>query len=248
MTGTVYLVGAGPGAADLITVRGARLLAEADIVLHDALVGEEVLALAPRARHYNVGKRAGRASVDQRFICRLLVRMGLRHRVVVRLKGGDPLVFARANEEIAACRQAGVPVVLVPGISAGFAAAAALGTSLTERGRSRSVTLVTPSAAAGASRDLHWADAAAVAETALVYMGASHALLVKAALIERGVSPSRPIAIIESVSLNTERIIRGTLQELPDLVSRLGDGPALLVIGDVAARASNVALAQASAA
>lgn len=247
MSGTVYLVGAGPGAVDLLTLRAARLLAEADVVLHDALVGADVLALAGKAKLYNVGKRANRPSVDQRFICRLLVRLASRHAVVVRLKGGDPNLFGRATEEIAACRAAGVSVVTVPGISAAFAAASALGASLTSRGVSRSVAFVTPSAARGDGGNTHWAEAASAAETAVIYMGALQADAVVSALTSRGVPLHRPVALIESASCTNERIVRGVLSDLPALVGELGNGPALMIIGDALAEAS-AAIAEASAA
>jgi len=232
MNGIVYLVGSGPGAADLLTVRAARLLAQADVVIHDALVGADVLALAPQARLYNVGKRANRPSVDQRFICRLLVRLATRHGVVVRLKGGDPNLFGRATEEITACRAAGVPVVSVPGVSAGFAAASALGVSLTSRGVSRSVAFVTPALGRGEAQDEHWAEAASAADTTVVYMGALQAERVRDTLLSRGVPATRPVALVENASLEGERIIRGILRELPELATELGDGPAIMLIGD----------------
>lgn len=248
MSGTVYLVGAGPGAVDLLTLRAARLLAEADVVLHDALVGPEIRALAGKARLFNVGKRANRPSVDQRFICKLLVRQALRNKIVVRLKGGDPNLFGRAGEELAACRAAGVPVVSVPGISAGFAAAATLGVSLTSRGVSRSVTFVTPTRARGAADgDEHWADAAAAAETAVVYMGALQAERLVAAFTARGVPADRPVALLESVSTPHERILRGALHELPRLVADLGDGPAIMIIGEAVAEARVLAIAASAA-
>lgn len=237
MTGIVYLVGAGPGAVDLLTLRAARLLAEADVVLHDALVSADVLALAAKAKLYNVGKRANRPSVDQRFICRLLARMGQRCRIVVRLKGGDPHLFGRATEEIEACRAAGVPVVTVPGISAGFAAASALGVSLTSRGVSRSVTFVTPTTGRGEQGNQHWAAAAAAAETAVIYMGAAQAESVREALIARGVPAQRPVALIESATWAEQKVFSGALADLPALAARLGDGPALMIIGEVAASA-----------
>lgn len=240
MSGTVYLVGAGPGAADLLTLRAARLLAEADVVIHDALVGADVLALAPQAKHYNVGKRANRPSVDQRFICRLLVRLAGRHRVVVRLKGGDPNLFGRATEEVSACRAAGVSVVSVPGISAGFAAASALGVSLTSRGVSRSVAFVTPTVARGGSESENWADAASAAETAVIYMGALQADRVRDALVARGVPGNRPVALVESASLEGERVVRGALHDLAELAAQLGEGPAIMVIGDAVAEARAV--------
>lgn len=247
MSGIVHLVGAGPGAADLLTLRAARLLTEADIVLYDALVGADVLALATKAKLYNVGKRANRPSVDQRFISRLLVRMGLRYQKVVRLKGGDPHLFGRATEEIEACREAGIPVVTVPGVSSGFAAAAALGASLTSRGVSRSVTFVTPSTAKGGDENMHWARAAAAAETAVIYMGATHAVRVREALLELGAPAGRPVALIESASCAEEKVIRGVLGDLPTLAAQLGEGPAIMVVGEVA-RAARGALDAANAA
>jgi uroporphyrin-III C-methyltransferase len=248
MSGAVYLVGAGPGAADLLTLRAARLLGEADVVLHDALISADVLALAGKARLYNVGKRAGRPSVDQRLINRLLVRMGQRHNVVVRLKGGDPHLFGRASEEIEACHAAGLTVETVPGVSAGFAAAAALGASLTSRGVSRSVTFVTPSFGRGEAASAHWAGAAAAAETAVIYMGASHAERVRAALIALGVGAQKPVALIESASLSEERVVRGTLADLPVLAAALGVGPAIMVIGEAAREAKAAVDIAASAA
>lgn len=244
---TAYLVGAGPGAADLLTLRAARLLAEADVVLHDALVSAEVLALAPQAKLVNVGKRANRPSMDQRLISRLLVRMALRHETVVRLKGGDPSLFGRASEEIEACRAAGVPVVIVPGVTAALASAAALGVSLTARGQSRSVAFVTPSLGRGGVQNEHWARAAAAAETAVIYMGATHAERVRDALVARGVPAQRPVAFVEDVS-GAERILRGALHELPELAARLGDGPALMIVGEVVAQADANVLAAVSAA
>ncbi|OQW58517.1 MAG: hypothetical protein A4S17_03530 [Proteobacteria bacterium HN_bin10] len=237
MSGTVYLLGAGPGAADLLTLRAARLLAQADVVLHDALVSPEVLALATKAKLYNVGKRARRPSMDQRLINRLLVRAALSHRLVVRLKGGDPNLFGRATEEIEACRAAGLSVVTVPGVSAGFAAAASLGASLTARGVSRSVTFVTPSVGRSEHASEHWAEAAAAADTAVIYMGAMHAKRVRHALLERGVPAQRPVALIESASSPGERIIRGMLSELPQLTVQLGEGPAIMIIGEAVAGA-----------
>lgn len=248
MSGTVYLVGAGPGAADLLTVRAARLLEQADVVLHDALIGPDVLALAPQAKLYNVGKRANRPSVDQKFICRLLVRLAGRHQTIVRLKGGDPNIFGRAAEEIAACRAAGVPVVSVPGVTAGLAAASALGASLTLRGVARSVAFVTPSTGRGEKDSAHWARAAATAETSVIYMGATHAQRVRETLLALGMPSTRPVALVESASQGGERIVRGRLDELPSLVAQLGDGPVVMIIGEAVAAQSAVELAEAFAA
>ncbi|MBU6407406.1 MAG: uroporphyrinogen-III C-methyltransferase [Alphaproteobacteria bacterium] len=242
MKGAVYLVGAGPGAADLLTLRAARLLGEADVVLYDALVGGQILSLASQARLIPVGKRAGRSSMDQRLICRLLVRLAMRHRTVVRLKGGDPHLFGRAAEELAACRAAGVPVATVPGVTAAFAAASSLCSSLTKRGLARSVTFVTPTVGRGQSIDQHWAKAAAAAETVVVYMGAQQAALVQAALMAHGAPECWPVALVESASLPEERFAAGVLMSLTTIAADLGQGPVLLIMGE-AARSATEALA-----
>ncbi len=147
--GTVHLVGAGPGAPDLITLRAARLLARADIVFYDALVHPETLALAERAEKIAVGKRCGKHSTLQRFINKRLIDAALKHAVVVRLKGGDPMLFGRAQEEIDALHAAGIRCEVVPGVTAALAASAELQISLTRRGVSRNVTFVTPRVGAG---------------------------------------------------------------------------------------------------
>ena len=141
--GKVYLVGAGPSAADLITVRGAKLLEKADIVFHDALVDPAMLELCPQAIQEPVGKRCGKLSSAQHFINKRLVDAAQKHQVVVRLKGGDPMMFGRADEEIQALKQAGIEVEVVPGITAALAGAAAIQQSLTLRGVSRSVAFIT---------------------------------------------------------------------------------------------------------
>ncbi len=245
--GTVYLVGAGPGAPDLITLRGARLLAKADIVFHDALVHPETLALAERAEKVLVGKRCGRHSTAQRFINKRLVDAAKRHRVVVRLKGGDPMLFGRAQEEISALDAAGVPVEVVPGVTAALAASADVGVSLTQRGVSRSVVFVTPRVGAGEERRHDWAAAIAAADTAVVYMGAQEAPLISATLIARGLAPTLPVVAVENASLRTMRYRAFTLAELPRLAECGYTGPVALLLGDVfaAACAAGVALPQA---
>ncbi|GAM97120.1 uroporphyrinogen-III methyltransferase [alpha proteobacterium U9-1i] len=237
MTGVVYLVGAGPGAADLLTLRAARLLAQADLVLHDALVEPDVLALAPQARKLNVGKRANRPSTDQTFINRVLVRAARARKVIVRLKGGDPMLFGRAQEEIDACRKAGVPVEIVPGISAAFAAAAEAGASLTQRRVARSVAFVTPSVSKGDSESAEWADAAAAAESVALYMGATHAERVRDALLARGVAASTPLLLVESAGRPETRRTAGVLGALVELAAQTGAGPVLLLLGNAFAKA-----------
>jgi uroporphyrin-III C-methyltransferase len=232
MTGKVYLVSAGPGAADLLTLRAARVLAEADIVLHDALVEPEVLAIAERARKLNVGKRAGRPSTDQRFINKLLVRAARWNRVVVRLKGGDALLFGRAQEEIDACRAARVPLEIVPGVSAAFAAAAEAQVSLTQRGIARSVAFVTPVVARGDDGSDAWADAAAASESVAIYMGANAAKRVRDALLARGAPPHTPVLLAESAGRLVGQRRLGALADLEALAAHAGDGPVLLLVGE----------------
>jgi uroporphyrin-III C-methyltransferase len=236
MSGKVYLVGAGPGAPDLLTLRAARLLCEADIVLHDALVHPETLALAARAEKVAVGKRCGRQSSAQRFINKRLVDAARRHRIVVRLKGGDPMLFGRAQEEIAALEKAGIEYEVVPGVTAALAAAADLGTSLTQRGVARSVTFVTPRVGEGEAPS-GWARAVAAADTAVIYMGAGEAARVRDALLEAGVAPGMPVALVESASLEDSRTARGALAGLEALAATRGSGPAVMVLGRVVAAA-----------
>jgi len=229
--GTVHLVGAGPGAADLLTVRAARLLARADVVFHDALVDEAVLALAPQARRIPVGKRCGRLHTAQRFINRQLIEAARRHAVVVRLKGGDPLVFGRAQEEIDALQAAGIPVRVVPGVTAACAAGAELMRSLTVRGASRGVLLLTPRV--GDGEPSHpWARAAAAADTVALYMASRDAAAVAAALIDAGVPPGRPAVLVENASRPGARLLHAPLAAIGEAAAALGTGPALLMVGE----------------
>jgi uroporphyrin-III C-methyltransferase len=232
--GKVYLVGAGPGAADLLTVRAARLLAQADVVLHDALIGDDVLALAPRAEKIPVGKRCGAHSTSQRFINKRLVDAARRCRIVVRLKGGDPMLFGRAHEEIDALAAAGIGCDVVPGVTAALAAAADARLSLTRRGVSRSVAFVTPRVGEG-ENPAAWADAAAAADTAVIYMGAGDAIAVTTALAGAGVSLATPVALVENASLPGRAIHAGVLAGLPGLAAARGNGPALIIVGEVCA-------------
>jgi uroporphyrin-III C-methyltransferase len=232
MSGVVHLVGAGPGAIDLLTVRAVRLLESADVVFYDALVQDDVLALAARAEKIAVGKRCGRHSTAQAFINKRLVDAAARYETVVRLKGGDPMLFGRAQEEIDALRKAGVRVEIVPGITAASAASAALQTSLTRRGVSRNVVLVTPRV--GESEKPHdWIASASSADTAVVYMGSREAALLATRLVERGASPDLPVAIVESATTPRERRVFGTLSSLGELAESLGGGPAIIVVGEV---------------
>ena len=233
MNATVYLVGAGPGSADLLTVKAARLLSQAHVVLHDALVCQDVLDLAPNARKILVGKRAGHVSTEQGFINRLLVASAKDGQVVVRLKGGDPMIFGRAHEEIEACRKAGINVEVVPGITTATAAAAQLVTSLTLRGVSRSVAIVTPTVAQGSVTDDSWADAAVASQTITIYMGVGEAVRVQAALLARGLSPATPVVIAHDVGRPSAGHVAGHLSDLHELGHNLGTGPRILLLGEV---------------
>ena len=232
MKGTVYLVGAGPGSPELLAVRAARLLGEADIVFHDALVAQEILLLASRATKIAVGKRCGKHATAQRFINKRLADAARRYPIVVRLKGGDPMLFGRAQEEIGYLKKAGIAVEIVPGVTAALAASAQLGISLTQRGVSRSVVFATPRAAAG-ERASGWASAVAAADTAVLYMAAGDAQAVLTALREAGISPEKPVAIVENASLSRASMHAGLLADLPALAARCSGGPALVMIGDV---------------
>ena len=230
--GTVYLVGAGPGAPDLLTMRAARLLGEAGIVFHDALVHPATLALAARAEKIAVGKRCGRHSTVQQFINKRLIDAARRHRVVVRLKGGDPMLFGRAQEELDALSAAGIRCEVVPGVTAALAASAELGVSLTRRGVSRSVAFVTPRVGAG-EKDNDWLRVALAAETVALYMGAGEAGAIAAALIAAGKPAGTPVAVAESVSLEGSKVVAGELRDLAVLAEQRGSGPAILLIGEV---------------
>ena len=230
--GKVWLIGAGAGAPDLLTLRAARLLAEADVVFHDALVHPHTLALAARAQHVPVGKRCDRPSTAQRFINERLVEAARRYPVVIRLKGGDPMLFGRAQEEIEALQAAGIEFEVVPGISAAFAASADLAQSLTVRGLSRSVVLLTPRVGEGqAGHD--WARPAAAADTVVLYMAGRQAVSIAAGLIAAGLARSRPVVLVESASLASRRIVAGRLGRLVQMTQQIGDGPLLMLIGEV---------------
>ena len=239
--GSVVLVGAGPGDPELLTLKAVRVLQSADVVLFDALVSDGVLELVRReARCLAVGKRGGRASCRQQDINDLMVRLARRGKRVVRLKAGDPMIFGRAGEEIARLEAAGIPVEIVPGITAGLAAAAALGVSLTHRDHAHSVRFVTGHSKDGGLPDgLDW-QGLADGETSLVfYMAGRTGAAVAARLIAAGLPPETPAVAMASVSRPDEQRWAGTLAALAagDGLEGLGDKPVLLGIGRVFARA-----------
>ena len=236
-SGVVWLVGAGPGDPDLLTVKALRLLACADVVVHDRLTPQPILALAgPDARLIDVGKRKARHTLPQDDINALLVGLALDGLTVVRLKGGDPFVFGRGGEELQACRAAGVQCHVVPGVSAALAAGAAAGAPLTHRGLAQAVTFVTGHAASGKDPELDWTSLARPNQTVVIYMGLTTAPAIAARLIEAGRAPSTPALVVEKASLPDERRVITTLSALGRDVQGL-DGPAILIVGEVAALA-----------
>jgi uroporphyrin-III C-methyltransferase len=232
LSGTVYLVGAGPGATDLLTVRAARLLGEADIVFHDALVPAGILTLAPQAEKVPVGKRCGRHSTVQRFINKRLADAAKVHSVVVRLKGGDPMLFGRGQEELDYLRARAIPVEIVPGVTAALAAAAQAGVSLTQRGLARSVAFVTPRVGEGAAPS-GWLGAALAADNVAIYMGAGDAARIAQSFIAAGKRPGTPVVVVESASRSSAKVLSGTLAELAALSEQLNGGPAVILVGEV---------------
>ena len=242
--GFVWLVGAGPGAADLLTLRAQRLLQEADVIVHDALVPEKVVAMGRRdAERIAVGKRKGRHSASQEEINVILVREARAGRRVVRLKAGDPMVFGRAGEEMAALRAAGIPFEVVPGVTAALAAAAEAEIPLTLRGTSSAIVFATGQDANGEVLP-DWAALARSGATVAVYMGRSVAAEVAARLIQAGLSSATPAAVIENATLADRRLFAGSLADLAAFAIRADvDGPALILIGRAAAEGA-LALAE----
>ncbi|MFM5918059.1 MAG: uroporphyrinogen-III C-methyltransferase [Novosphingobium sp.] len=232
-TGKVWLVGAGPGDPDLLTLRAARLIMNARLIVHDGLVDPAILALARAgAELVSVAKQRARHTLQQDEINALLVREALAGRDVVRLKGGDPFIFGRGGEEAEACRTAGVPVEVVPGISAAIGAAAAAQIPLTHR---RSASIV--SFVAGQCKGLteqDWTGLAGPGRTLVIYMGVATSEAIAEKLIADGLSPSIPVAVIEKATRPDMRVLRAPLAGLPDLITRERvKSPALIVIGEV---------------
>ena len=234
--GTIHLVGAGPGDADLLTLRAARLIESADLIVHDGLVDASILALARSdARLVSVAKRRAHHTLPQDDINALLVREARKGRDVVRLKGGDPFVFGRGGEEMEAAQAAGVRVEIVPGVSAANGAAAAAGIALTHRDASSIVSFVAGQCKGLAEQD--WAGLAGKGRTLVIYMGIKTAPQIAEKLMADGLAPDMPVAVIENGARPDMRVLRGPLAGLPDMVERERVvSPALIVIGEVTAR------------
>lgn len=228
---SVSLVGAGPGDPDLLTVKAARLLAEADIVVHDALVGPGVMALIPEhAERIDVGKRVGKP-VPQEMISTLLIELGRQDKRVVRLKGGDPFVFGRGGEEAIALRDAGVSYEIVPGITSSIAAPAAAGVPVTHRGVSAGFTVVTGHRRPG-EPEVDWRSLARVGTTIVILMGVTHRAAIAAELIAGGLAGDTPVAAVRFATTEDEDITRCDLADLGDASV---ESPATIVVGAVAA-------------
>ena len=241
-SGRVLLVGAGPGAADLLTVRAAWALAMADVVVHDGLVGADVMALVPAgARLISVAKRRDRHTLQQDAIGDLLVAEAQAGHIVVRLKGGDPFIFGRGGEEVSACQAAGVAVEVIPGVSSALGGAAAALMPLTHRDHASIVSFV-----AGECRglaDQNWVGLAGKGRTLVIYMGVTGADRIAEKLIADGLSPDTPIAILERATLPGMRVLRSLLADLGGLVGRESViSPALIIVGDVATLGDDVVL------
>jgi uroporphyrin-III C-methyltransferase len=239
-TGQVLLVGAGPGAADLLTVRALRAIEGAGALLYDALVGEEIVALAPPGcLRIQAGKRAGRASMGQQTINRLMLRLARRGLTVVRLKGGDPSIFGRSGEEAAFLRRHGIEAQVVPGVTAACAAAAQFGFPLTHRGEARRLVLATVRTGDGEVTGGGWPALADPEATVALYMGRDCAGEAARRLIAEGRAPSTPAIAVENASRPQARLLSSRLDRLGAAVAHAGfTGPVLLVIGEAAARAA----------
>ncbi|MFZ6642729.1 uroporphyrinogen-III C-methyltransferase [Undibacterium sp. TC4M20W] len=225
--GKVYLIGAGPGAADLITVRGARLLAQADVVLYDALVTAEMLDLCPQAVKISVGKRSGQRSAAQEHINQQMLECAVQYALVVRLKGGDPMLFGRADEELTALEAAGIDYEIVPGITTALAAAASVRQPLTKRGVARSVALFTSSTAPGESADTRIPEC----DTLVQYMGGKEATLTAQRMLAANFPGNLPVVIIENCSRPNECSQALSLDELSKGLP-ISTGPVLVMMGE----------------
>src|SRR5665213_2952877 len=236
--GSVTLVGAGPGDPDLLTIKALRALQDADVVFYDELVSPEILDRARRdAARIPVGRRVGKPGIGQQAINRLMIEAAKSGQRAVRLKGGDGFVFGRGGEEVEALRQAGIAYSVVPGITAAIGAAAQFEVPLTFRNEALRITFLT----AHKAKDADIVDWSALTDekmTVVVYMGMTAASSVRAGLLAAGRSPQTPVGVFARATLPDAQAEVGTLDQLPDLVARIGRGPAVLVIGDVVAHSA----------
>jgi len=235
--GKVFIVGAGPGAEDLITVRGLRALRAADVVLYDALVGSKLLEEFPmHAERIYIGKRCGKHSVNQEEINRTIISKAREGKTVLRLKGGDPLIFGRGGEEALACAEAGIEFEIIPGVSAALGAASYAGIPLTHRGTSSSVAFVTAHGErSGSSPDLRWIGAAGNVDTLVIFMGAAWLSEIRIALLEAGLPGTKPVAAVSNATCGNQTMVLATLETIHIEVSKAGlSAPMIIIVGDVA--------------
>ncbi len=242
--GRVWLVGAGPGDPELLTIKALNALRSADVIVHDGLVSPEILELAPvKARRISVAKRRAHHSYGQDEINRMLVAFAEEGLEVVRLKGGDPFIFGRGGEELEACRDAGVSCIVVPGVTSALAAAAAAGAPLTHRGVAQAVTFVTGHARNEEIPNLDWPALARPNQTVVIYMGLAQAQTIAAQLLSRGRDPKTPALIVENASRADERRLITTLSGLASVAAVL-EGPALPMVGEAMALARSEGVAE----
>lgn len=235
MVGKVYLVGAGPGDPDLITVKGLRYLQQADVILYDRLVNQELLTYAKEGSQlFYCGKQPNAHAMKQETINHFLVKYAKKGCNVVRLKGGDPFVFGRGGEEAAACVKNQIPFEVVPGITAGIGASAYAGIPVTHRTLSKSFAFITGHQAGDVAAEQQWAHLAKGVDTICVYMGVSHLSSIKDNLIKHGKSPKTPIALIHWGTMSKQRTVVGTLETIEEKVRKANiSNPSMMVIGEV---------------
>jgi uroporphyrin-III C-methyltransferase len=240
--GTVYLVGSGPGDPELLTVKARRLLEEADTILHDKLPGPEILADIPDEKREDVGKRAHGEGTSQAFINERLVDLAREGQTVVRLKGGDPTVFGRGGEEMAYLAESGIPFEVVPAVTSAVAGPAVAGIPVTHRDHASAVTFVTGHEdPAKEDSAVDWGALAATGGTIVVLMGVTRLPEYAAALVEAGMDPATPVALVERATRDGQQVATGTLETIVEARDTAGiEPPALTVIGDVAATRERV--------
>lgn len=233
--GKVYLVGAGPGDPDLLTLKGKNCLEQAEVILYDRLVSAELLEHAAQsAELIYVGKQAGKHCANQREIEQLLVRKAREGKMVVRLKGGDPFVFGRGGEEAAALKRAGIPYEIVPGVSSAFAAPAYAGIPVTHRSYASSVAIVTGHMTSKSNGPVKWSELTRSVDTLVILMGLHNLREIMHRLLESGCEPQRPVALIHAATRPSQKSLLGTVQAIADLADQTKlQSPTVIVVGEV---------------
>ena len=243
MAGKVFLIGAGPGDPELVTLKALKALQQADVILIDDLVNRELLDHATQARVVEVGKRGGCKSTPQHFINRMMVALASQGQTVVRLKGGDPFLFGRGGEEMQALQAAGIAVEVIPGITSGIAAPASIGIPVTHRAFTHGVTFVTGHTQDGDKPD--WQALVAGGTTLVIYMGMTHLPAIVSDLRAAGMAADLPAAAIQQGTTQHQRQVISTLSELPAAVKQEGlQSPAIIVLGEVVRLARHEALSE----